>query len=221
MSSARETPLNKSLSQPNLIGIAGGTGAGKTTVANTLVKRLGTERTIILPQDAYYRDRSNLTPKEREEVNYDHPDAIENDLLMEHLKMLKAGKLIERPIYDYVTHTRSTKTVKIVPCPVIILDGIMILVHEGIRQLLDFKIFMETDPDVRLIRRFQRDILERGRSFESVARQYFETVRPMHQAFVEPSKRYADIIIPEGYNEVTIDLIVSRFHSAFDHVTNS
>jgi len=197
-----------------LVGIAGGTCAGKTTIANELRSRLGEDNAVIIPQDAYYKDRSHLPLEERHKLNYDHPDAFENDLLIRHLQKLKNFEPIERPVYDFVTHTRKKETILVEPKPIVIVEGITILVSEGIRDLLDFKIFVEADADVRVIRRVERDLKERGRTFDSVKRQYLETVRPMHLTFVEPSKRYADIIIPQGgHNEIALDILLGRLRS--------
>ncbi len=201
------------LNQILLIGIAGGTGAGKTTVAKALQEELGEERVTIIPQDAYYRDRSHLPPEERAKINYDHPDAFENDFLLQQLSRLKNGEPIQRPIYDFKTHSRKSETIRIDPTSIIILEGIMVLANEGIRELLDYKIYIDTDPDVRLLRRLERDINERGRDFESGRDQYLSTVRPMHLQFVEPSKRYADIIIPNGYSRSSLDIIVGKLRS--------
>lgn len=196
-----------------LIGIAGGTGAGKTTVAQALQKKLGEKKVTIISQDAYYRDRSHLSPEERTKINYDHPNAFENGLLLRHLSCLKNGEPIERPTYDFKTHTRDSKTIKIDPVPIIILEGIMVLADEGIRDLLDYKIYIDTDPDVRVLRRLERDIKERARDFESSKEQYLSTVRPIHLQFVEPSKRYADIIMPNGYSRSSLDIIVGKLKS--------
>lgn len=193
-----------------MIGIAGGTGSGKTTVAERISEFLGGERVLIIPQDAYYKDRSYLPLEERDKLNFDHPDAFDMDLLVEHLKRLKSGHPIEMPIYNYKLHIREKDTRYIEPRDVIVLEGILVLHEEKLRKLMDIKIFVDTPDDIRFIRRLQRDIGERGRTLESVINQYMETVRPMHEQFVEPSKRYADIIIPEGgFNDIAIEMVTS------------
>ncbi len=200
------------------IGIAGGTGSGKTTVARSIIKELHEADAVIIGQDAYYLDRSDLTPEERERINYDHPDAFDNALLAQHLTKLEKGVPIERPIYDYVTHTRLKETVKITPPRIIILEGIMVLESPLLRDLLDIKIFVDTDADVRFIRRLTRDIKERGRSLDSVIHQYLDVVRLMHLEFVEPTKRFADIIVPEGgFNKVAIDIILAKILSVLNY----
>ncbi len=197
-----------------LIGIAGGTGSGKTLVANNIYNELGSDRVVILCQDSYYKDLSHLSPEERNAQNFDHPDAIDSELLIEQIKTLLQGKSIQQPIYDFVTHTRKKETKTIGPHTIIVLEGILILDNPDLRDLMDIKIYVDTDPDIRFIRRLRRDILERGRSLESVIQQYEESVRPMHLQFVEPSKRFADIIIPEGgYNRVAIDLIKTKIEA--------
>ncbi|MFQ5750461.1 MAG: uridine kinase [bacterium] len=197
-----------------LLGIAGGTGSGKTLVAQNIYADLGSDRVVRICQDSYYKDLSHLTAEERNAHNFDHPDAIDSELLIAHLKTLLKGETIEQPIYDFVKHIRSQKTQKIGPHSIIVLEGILIFENPELRNLMDIKIYVDTDPDIRFIRRLRRDILERGRSMESVIQQYEESVRPMHLQFVEPSKRYADIIIPEGgYNKVAIDLIKTKIEA--------
>jgi uridine kinase len=197
-----------------LIGIAGGTGSGKTTIADRIVEEIGTKNVVIIPQDAYYRDRNNLPMEEREKINYDHPSSFDISLLVKHLRQLRSGKDVPRLSYDYVTHTRQIMSEKVPAKPVSILEGIMVLENEELRDMLDIKLYVDTDPDVRLIRRLRRDIHERGRSFENVIRQYLGSVRPMHLEFVEPSKRHADVIIPEGgWNKVAIDMVVSKIRT--------
>jgi uridine kinase len=199
---------------PLVIGIAGGTGSGKTTVANVIVQRVGVDQIAYLPHDAYYKDLSNLPEAQRIEINFDHPNSLETSLLIEHIKQLKNYEPIHLPIYDFRTHCRTNETKLIKPKPVIIVEGILIFAEAELRPLFDIKIFVDTDADIRFIRRLQRDITERGRSTESVIHQYLSTVRPMHLEFVEPSKRYADVIIPEGgLNSVAIDMVVARVKS--------
>jgi len=202
---------------PVLIGVAGGSGSGKTTVSQAILDQVGRDRIAYLQHDAYYRDRSALPPAERARINYDHPDSLETDLLIAHLKQLRAGRAIEMPQYDFAQHVRKAETRRIEPKPVILVEGILIFVDRTLRELFDIKIFVDTDADLRFIRRLQRDITERGRTMESVVAQYQATVRPMHLEFVEPSKRYADIIIPEGgFNTIAIDMIVARINALLD-----
>ncbi len=197
-----------------LIGIAGGTGSGKTLVSQNIYSELGSDRVIILCQDSYYKSLSHLSLEERSRHNFDHPDAIDSDLLIKDMKALLNGQTIFPPIYDFVTHTRTSSTQAIGPHAIIVLEGILIFDNPALRDLMDIKIYVDTDPDIRFIRRLKRDILERGRTLESVIRQYEESVRPMHLQFVEPTKRYADIIIPEGgYNKVAIDLIKTKIEA--------
>lgn len=197
-----------------LMGIAGGTGSGKTTVAKAIRRQLSEEEVVIISHDMYYRDNSHLSMDEREKINYDHPDALDNDLLIKQLKELRGGKTIQRPIYSFTSHTRLNETVPIKPADVIIVEGILVLAHPELRNILDIKIYVDTDPDVRFIRRLTRDIKERGRSVQSVIDQYLNIVRLMHMEFVEPSKRYADIILPEGgFNKVAVDLIITKIRS--------
>lgn len=196
---------------PFLIGIAGGTGSGKTTVANAIVKRVGEERIAILSHDSYYRDFVDLPKDIFERQNFDHPDSLESELLVRHLKALKQGMVVETPIYDFKVHRRAAETRRVEPRKVILVDGILIYAEPELRKLFDVKIYVDTDADIRLIRRLKRDIAERGRSVESVVTQYESTVRPMHMEFVEPSKRYADLIIPEGgENTVALDFLFAR-----------
>jgi uridine kinase len=199
---------------PLVIGIAGGSGSGKTTVANAVLQQVGTDRIAFLPHDAYYRDLSHLSPTERGQVNYDHPNSLETDLLVTHIEALKRWEPVELPVYDFTTHTRTVRTVAIQPRRVILVEGILIFAEVELRRLFDVKIFVDTDADIRLIRRLQRDITERGRTTESVIHQYLATVRPMHLEFVEQSKRYADVIIPEGgLNVVALDMVIARIEA--------
>jgi len=201
-------------SKPITIGVAGGSGSGKTTVALKILERVGFDRIAYLSHDAYYRDASNLPPAERAQLNFDHPDSLDNDLLIGQLKQLQVGLPVETPVYDFKTHSRLAETRRIDPQPVILVEGILIFADKQLRELMDVKIFVDTDADLRFIRRLQRDIGERGRAPESVIQQYLRTVRPMHLEFVEPSKRYADVIIPEGgFNEVAIDMVAARLRA--------
>ena len=197
--------------RPCILGVAGGTGSGKTTVVRSILEAAGEDRIALIEQDSYYRDIDWRSEADLLRHNFDHPAAIDNDLLVAHLAALKAGHPVEVPIYDFVRHRRTPRTRRVLPLPVILLEGILIFVEPGLRELLDFKIYVDTDADLRLIRRLGRDIAERGRSVKDVLRQYLETVRPMHLEFVEPSKRWADIIIPEGgENRVALEMVVAR-----------
>lgn len=193
------------------IGIAGGTGSGKTTIARKIVEALPMGKAVLLDHDSYYRDQSHLSVEQRAELNFDHPDSLENELLIEHLTALRNGESIEKPTYDFTCHCRKAETFKIAWAPVVVLEGILILADPGLRSLLDIKIFVDTDPDIRVFRRIRRDMRERGRDFESIRQQYYSTVRPMHMQFVDPSKRQADIIIPEGgHNTIAMDLVIGK-----------
>jgi uridine kinase len=199
---------------PVVIGIAGGSGSGKTTVAQTILQRVGPDRIAFLQHDSYYKDLGGLPPNQRAAVNFDHPDSLETDLLIKHIQQLKEGQPVEVPIYDFATHSRTDRTFTVQPRPVILVEGILIFAEKALREMFDVKIFVDTDSDIRFIRRLQRDIAERGRTVESVIKQYQATVRPMHMEFVEPSKRYADIIIPEGgFNEAALDMVVARIEA--------
>jgi uridine kinase len=204
--------------RPSLvIGVAGGTGSGKTTVARKLVDALPSGLATIIEHDSYYRDRSDLIPQERSALNYDHPDALESDLLAGHLRQLRAGSTVEVPIYDFRTHTRRRDTRCVAPTAVIVVEGILTLAQAAVRDQLDIKIFVDTDADIRVFRRIRRDLEDRGRTFASVREQYYRTVRPMHNQFVEPSKRWADLIIPEGGdNHVALEILVARLMQATD-----
>jgi len=194
-----------------IIGVAGGTGSGKTTVAQNILDRVGAEHIGYIPHDAYYKDLQHLSKSERAKVNFDHPDSLETSLLIQHLQQLRRGNPVEIPVYDFTIHTRTDKTEHIEPAPIILVEGILIFVEPELRDEFDVKLFIDTDADIRFIRRLRRDIHERGRSSESVIQQYLKTVRPMHLEFVEPSKRYADVIIPEGgFNEVAIEMVAAR-----------
>lgn len=195
------------------IGIAGGSGSGKTTVAQTILGDTDAGAVAYLPHDGYYKNLKDLARSQREIVNFDHPDSLDTPLLIEHLKELKSGRAIEMPVYDFTTHARTQETRHVDPHPILLVEGILIFSDRSLRELFDVKIFVDTDPDIRFIRRLQRDISERGRTVESVIRQYLTTVRPMHLEFVEPSKRYADVVIPEGgFNRVALDMVIARIH---------
>lgn len=199
---------------PVVIGIAGGTGSGKTTVAQVILERTGAEHLALVPHDAYYRDLSELSETQRAMVNFDHPDSLETELLVTHLKALNRWEAVDIPVYDFSAHARTNRTQRIEPQPVILVEGILVFAEPELRALFDVKIFVDTPPDIRFIRRLQRDMIERGRSIESIIRQYETTVRPMHLEFVEPSKRHADVIIPEGgLNTVAMDMVVARIES--------
>ena len=199
---------------PLVIGIAGGSGSGKTTVAHIIIERVGADHIAFLPHDAYYKDLGDLPPNQRVAINFDHPDSLDTELLAQHINQLKNYKPVELPVYDFKTHTRTSTINLIDPQPVILVEGILIFAEPVLRQIFDVKIFVDTDPDIRFIRRLQRDITERGRTTEAVVQQYLSTVRPMHLEFVEPSKRYADVIIPEGgMNTVAVDMVVARLES--------
>jgi uridine kinase len=194
-----------------VVGVAGGTGSGKTSFATELLQRLGPEKGLLVAQDAYYKDGSALSPADRMAINYDHPDAFDTSLLIQDLRDLKAGRPVPHLIYDHASYARQTLPDPLLPRPVVVLEGILVLAEEPLRRLLDIKLFIDTDADVRILRRLRRDLKDRGRSYDSVEKQYLDSVRPMHLEFVEPSKRYADLIIPEGArNEVALEAVVAR-----------
>lgn len=195
--------------RPLVIGIAGGSGSGKTTVATAVVETVGSDVVALLQHDAYYRDLSHLSFEERTAVNFDHPDSFETELLIAHLTELRSGRPIERPVYDFSQHSRTGETVTVTPESVLIVEGILVLAEPDLRKLFDLKIYIDTDADLRLLRRLRRDLVERGRTVDAVISQYLATVRPMHLQFVEPSKRYADIIVPEGYNTGVVGTVTS------------
>lgn len=197
--------------RPMFIGIAGGTGSGKTTVTRAIVERVSEATVAVIEMDSYYKDQRDVPLEERAKVNYDHPSAFDTALLVQHLKQLAAGQPIEKPIYNFALHTREDRFERVVPRDIVIVEGLLVLWEAPVRDLLDIKIFVDTDADVRVLRRLMRDIKQRGRTLESVVEQYLESVRPMHLEFVEPSKRYADVIIPEGgHNEVAIDMVATK-----------
>lgn len=207
--------MNKS--KPLVIGIAGGSGSGKTSVTHRIYDVFKEHSVVVIEQDYYYKDQSHLAFEERLLTNYDHPLAFDTDLLIEHIEKLLERETIEKPVYDYALHTRSDQKIAIEPKDVIILEGILVLEDERLRDLMDIKLFVDTDADLRIIRRLMRDINERGRTIESVIEQYLSVVRPMHNQFIEPTKRYADIIIPEGgHNEVAIDLMVTKIKTILE-----
>jgi len=194
-----------------VVGVAGGSGSGKTTVAHRLAAAMPEGRCATVEHDAYYRDQAHLTLPERQVINYDHPASLESSLLAEHLRALRAGQAVEAPIYDFANHTRRRETRRIEPARVVIVEGILVFTEPTLRELMDIKIFVDTDADIRLIRRIRRDLEQRGRSFQSVRDQYYATVRPMHLEYVEPSKRWADLIVPEGGdNKVALDVILGK-----------
>ncbi|MEX2143491.1 MAG: uridine kinase [Anaerolineales bacterium] len=206
MSPAAPTPL--------VIGIAGGSGSGKTTVSQTILQRADPELVAYIQHDSYYKDLSALPPAQRATTNFDHPNSLETDLMVTHVRSLRAGQAVEVPSYDFTKHTRRTESQHVEPRPIILVEGILLFTDPRMRELCDLKLFVDTDADLRFIRRLQRDLEERGRTTESVIQQYQATVRPMHLEFVEPSKRYADLIIPEGgYNQVAMDVFMARIEA--------
>lgn len=199
--------MNKTI----LIGITGGTGSGKSTIADEIYSSFSNESIAMIQQDMYYKDQTHLTMEERVKTNYDHPRAFDNDLMLEHLRALINGESIEKPIYDFAEHNRSKETVTVEPKKIIIVEGILVLEDQRIRDLLDIKVYVDTDSDIRILRRLVRDMEERGRTVDSVIEQYLSVVRPMHMQFIEPTKRHADIIVPEGgQNKVAIDILVTK-----------
>lgn len=203
-----------SQSPPVVIGIAGGTGSGKTTVANVILERVGAQNIAFLAHDSYYRDLKDLPRAQRELVNFDHPESLETGLLVTHLDTLRQWQAIDVPVYDFTIHSRTSRTRHLTPQPVILVEGILVFAEADLRKLFDVKIYVDTDPDIRFIRRLKRDLVERGRTVDSVIQQYETSVRPMHLEFVEPSKRYADVIIPEGgLNTVAMDMVVARIET--------
>lgn len=203
--------------QPFIIGVAGGTGSGKTTVSRHIREAVGDNRLTYIEHDNYYRDFSHLSLAERKQQNYDHPDSLETSLMIEHLAALRRGESVQMPLYDFAIYARKAETQQIAPAPVILVEGILIFAEKALRELMDMRIFVDADADVRFIRRLQRDVHQRKRTIESVIDQYVSTVRPMHLEFVEPSKRYADVIVPEGgENRVAMEMIVSRIRRILD-----
>lgn len=207
--------------RPVVIGIAGGSCSGKTSVTRAIYDVFRDHSVVVIEQDYYYKDQSHMTFEQRLETNYDHPLAFDNDLLIEHINLLLEYKPVEKPVYDYVQHTRSTEVIHVEPKDVIIVEGILVLEDERLRDLMDIKLFVDTDSDLRIIRRIQRDIKERGRTADSVIEQYLSAVRPMHNMFIEPTKRYADVIVPEGGgNNVAIDLMVTKIKTILETESN-
>lgn len=207
-------PTHGEYVRPITIGVAGGSGAGKSTVARVILERIGEENIAYVPHDSYYRDLSDLPREQRALINFDHPDSLDTDLFIQHIRMLQNGQPIPMPVYDFSTHSRTSEVRIVQPQRVILVEGILIFAEARLRELFDVRIFVDTDDDVRFIRRLQRDISERGRTIESVINQWMQTVRPMHLEFVEPSKRYAHVIIPEGgLNEVAMEMVVARIQA--------
>lgn len=203
--------------RPIIIGVAGGSGSGKTTVVKEIIQGLGPDQVTVIHHDSYYRDRQDVPLAERANLNYDHPDALETSLLVQHISELRQGRAVQVPVYDFTRHERTAETRTALSKKVVIVDGILILWDPELRRMMDIKIFVDADADIRLIRRLQRDVQERGRSAESVIQQYMETVRPMHLEFVEPSKRYADLIIPEGgHNSVAVDMLITKIRTVLE-----
>ncbi len=204
-----------------IIGIAGGTGSGKTTVVRKIVNSLAPGEVVLLPQDSYYKDSSHVPAELRQQINFDHPDAFDWPLLLQHIQMLKEGKSIEQPVYHYQTSSRLAETIHVEPRPVIIIEGILALCDPDLRNMMDLKIFVDADPDERLIRVIQRDVVERGRTAEAVMERYTRVLKPMHQQFIEPTKRYADLIIPEGgSNEIAIHILKMHIEKHLHHEVN-
>lgn len=206
--------MTSQTNSPLVIAIAGGSGSGKTTVANVILNRVGSHRIAYLQHDSYYRELTGLAPAQRALVNFDHPDSLETELMIEHIQRLKNGLPVDVPLYDFTTHSRTGEMTRVESHRVVIVEGILILALPELRKFFDVKIFVDTDADIRFIRRLKRDIEERGRTTEAVVQQYLRTVRPMHLEFVDPSKRYADVIIPEGgKNEVAMDMVIARIET--------
>lgn len=200
--------------KPIIIGVTGGTGSGKTTVTRKIIEEFGDVSLAYIPQDAYYKDQSHLTMDERVLTNYDHPFAFDNDLLSEHIRQLLDGQAVQMPVYDFTQHNRAEETIRVEPKEVIIIEGILIFSDNELRDLMDIKVFVDTDDDIRIIRRIKRDMAERGRSLDSIIDMYTSIVKPMHEQFIEPTKKFADIIIPEGgSNNVAIDLMTTKIRS--------
>ena len=202
--------MNESNNKPFVIGVAGGSGSGKSTVTREVLASIGPEMAAVVMQDDYYLDQSHLSPEERRKTNYDHPDAFDWPLMVQHVQALRRGEAIEMPTYDFAQDNRASETITVKPAPVIVIEGLFALYDADLRKMMSLKIFVDTAPDVRFIRRLQRDIAERGRSTENVIQQYLETVRPMHKKFIEPTKRRADVILPHGANGPAVDIITTK-----------
>ena len=202
--------MNKTNNKPFVIGVAGGSGSGKSTVTREVLASIGTEKVTVVIQDDYYCDQSHMSPAERRKTNYDHPEAFDWPLMVQHVQALRRGESIEMPTYDFAADNRSSKTITVQPAPVIVIEGLFALFDADLRKMMSLKIFVDTAADVRFIRRLQRDMAERGRSAESVINQYLETVRPMHKQFIEPTKRHADVILPHGANGPAVDIITTK-----------
>ncbi len=202
--------MHKTNNKPFVIGVAGGSGSGKSTVTREVLASIGPEMVAVVMQDDYYLDQTHMSPEDRRKTNYDHPDAFDWPLMMQHVQALRRGEAIEMPEYDFALHNRSSKTIHVKPAPVIVIEGLFALFDADLRKMMSLKVFVDTAPDVRFIRRLQRDIAERGRSTESVITQYLETVRPMHKQFIEPTKRRADVILPHGANGPAVDIITTK-----------
>jgi uridine kinase len=213
--------MNQISSPPFIIGVAGGSGSGKSTVSQQVLAAFGADMVSVVMQDDYYRDQTHLSPEVRPQQNYDHPQAFEWPLLVQHVQALRNGETIQMPEYDFTLHNRSNRTIPVKPAPVIVIEGLFALYDESLRDLMSLKIFVDTASDIRFIRRMQRDIEERGRSVESVIGQYLETVRPMHRQFIEPTKRYADVILPHGANEPAVDIITTKVASIIGQLTSA
>lgn len=208
--------------EPIVIGVAGGTGSGKTTVSERILAQIGVGRIAYLQHDSYYYDNSHLPPEERARRNYDHPASLDTPLLVQHLRALRRGEAVNVPLYDFATHTRQAETRCVLPARVVLVEGILIFAEKELREMMDIRIYVDTDADIRFIRRFDRDVKERGRTPDSIIQQYLTTVRPMHLEFVEPSKRYADVIVPEGgYNQVAMEMILARVRSLLAEETSN
>ena len=202
--------MHKTNNKPFVIGVAGGSGSGKSTVTREVLASIGPEMVAVVMQDDYYLDQTHMSPEDRRKTNYDHPDAFDWPLMMQHVQALRRGEAIEMPEYDFALHNRSSKTIHVKPAPVIVIEGLFALFDADLRKMMSLKVFVDTAPDVRFIRRLQRDIAERGRSTDSVITQYLETVRPMHKQFIEPTKRRADVILPHGANGPAVDIITTK-----------